>query len=96
MLIAKSKNGWELHTIEDGKLSCENFCMESSEEIVQVEHLIQQNFGNIMKEEGIIVGWDNWSGTYIMQMPGKNTDSSNEVIREIYESLADCNIEEHF
>ena len=92
MLIAKSKNGWELHTIANGKLSCENFNIESSEENAEVEHWIQQKFGDILNKEGIFVGWDNWSGTYIMQMPGKNTESSDKIIREIYEFLADSNL----
>ena len=92
MLIAKSKNGWELHTIANGKLSCENFNIESTEEIAEVEHRIQQKFGDILKKEGIFVGWDNWSGTYIMQIPGKNTESSDEIIKEIYEFLSDSNL----
>ena len=91
MLIAKSKNGWELHTISNGKLSCENFNLESATDIDRVRSNIQQKFGNIIKEEGIIVSWDNWSGTFIMQMPGMNTDSSDFVIREIYEFLASSN-----
>ena len=91
MLIAKSKNGWELHTISNGKLSCENFNLESATDIDRVRSSIQQKFGNIIKEEGIIVSWDNWSGTFIMQMPGMNTDSSDFVIREIYEFLASSN-----
>ena len=35
-----------------------------------------------------MVSWDNWSGIFIIQMPGMNTDSSNAIIREIYKFLA--------
>jgi len=92
MLIAKSKNGWELHTIANGKLSCEKFTLESKEDIDSVSRSIEQKFGDAMEKEGIFVGWDNWSGTFIMQMPGKNTDSSDLVIREIYEYLSDTDL----
>ena len=88
MLIDKNENGWELHRISNGKLSCENYSLESSDDIEKVRSCIQQKFGDILKEEGIIVSWDNWSGTYIMQMPGMDTDSSELVIKEIYEFLS--------
>lgn len=89
MLIAKSENGWELHTINNGKLSCEKFDLDASiSDIDRVESYIRQKFGNKIDEEGIMVSWDNWSGIFIMQMPGMNTDSSNAIIREIYKFLA--------
>ncbi len=89
MLIAKSGNGWELHTIGNGKLSCDKFDLDATKtDIDRVESRIHEKFGNIIDEEGIMVGWDNWSGIFIMQMPGVNTDSSDDVIREIYEFLA--------
>lgn len=87
MLIEKSKNGWELCTISNDKLSCDNFNLEATD-IDRVESSILQKFGSIIKEEGIMVSWDNWSGIFIMQMPGINTDSSDFLIREIYEFLA--------
>lgn len=86
MLIAKSKNGWELHTIANGKLSCENFNLES-DSIDGVERILQQEFGSTIKEENIMVSWDNWSGIFIMQAVGVNTSSSDAVIKEIYEFL---------
>ena len=49
---------------------------------------IEQEFGSIIKEERIMVSWDNWSGIFIMQMPGMNTASSDDLIKEIYEFLA--------
>lgn len=89
MLIAKSENGWELHTIINGKLSCDKFDLDASKaDIDRVENDIRQKFGNIIDAEGIIVSWDNWSGTYIMQMPGMDTDSSELVIKEIYKFLS--------
>lgn len=89
MLIAKSENGWELHTISNGKLSCEKFDLDATKkDIDRVKSYIRQKFGNIIDEEGIMVSWDNWSGIFIMQMPGKNTDSAAGVIREIYKFLA--------
>ena len=89
MLIAKSENGWELHTINNGKFSCEKLDLDASiSDIDRVESYIRQKFGNIIDEEGIIVSWDNWSGIFIMQMPDMNTDSSDAIIREIYKFLA--------
>ncbi len=89
MLIAKSENGWELHTISNGKLSCEKFDLDASKtDIDRIENDIRQKFGSIIAEERIMVSWDNWSGIFIMQMPGMLTDSSDVVIREIYKFLA--------
>lgn len=87
MLIAKSENGWELHTISNGKLSCEKNDLDASD-IDRVESDIRKKFGNIIDEERIMVSWDNWSGLFIMQMPGRNTDLSDDIIREIYVFLA--------
>lgn len=89
MLIAKSENGWELHTISNGKLSCEKYDLDATKpDIDRVENDIRQKFGNIIDKEKIMVSWDNWSGIFIMQMPGMITDSSDAVIREIYNFLA--------
>lgn len=88
MLISKSENGWELHTITNDKLSCDNFSIESSADIDKIEKSILQKFGKRVKEEGVFISWDNWSGIFIMQMPGMNTASSDDLIKEIYEFLA--------
>lgn len=89
MRIAKSENGWELHTIANGKLSCDKFDLDATAaDINRVESNIRQKFGDVIDEEGIMVSWDNWSGIFIMQMPGMNTESSDAVIREIYKFLA--------
>ena len=44
MLIAKSKNGWELHTIANGRLSCENdfFEDESFREEYSREKMVEK------------------------------------------------------
>lgn len=41
-----------------------------------------------MTKEHIIIGYDNWSGVFIMQMPGVNTRSSDDVIKKIYDFLS--------
>lgn len=87
MLIAKSEKGWELHTIANGKLSCENFNLES-DSIDRIERIIWQEFGSIIKEENIMVSWDNWSGLFVMQSVGVNSSSSDAVIKEIYNFFA--------
>lgn len=88
MLVSKSRNGWELHTISNDKLSCENYYLEAAADIDKMESNIRQRFGSAMDKEGIMVGWDIWSGTYIMQMPGRGTKSGDDVVRQIYEFLA--------
>lgn len=94
MLVAKSENGWQLHTIRNGKLSCEKFNLNATTtEIERVKSSIQQKFGKIIDEEGILVSWDNWSGIFIMQMPGMNTASSDALIKEIYEFLVETNLD---
>ena len=85
MLIEKSRNGWELHTISNGRLSCEKYDLEASDSNTdKIERDIHQKFGSVIDEEGIMVSGDNWSGVFIMQMPGMDTNSSDEIIREIY------------
>ncbi len=86
-MIKKSINGWELQEIADGHLACENFDL-SPDDIERVEKLLLPKFGHSMKNDGIVVSYDNWSGVFIMQMPGKHTDTSDVVIRNIYEFLS--------
>ena len=87
MLISKSKNGWELCTITNDKLSCDNFNL-SSDDIDRIKKILQPEFGSSMKREHIMIGYDNWSGVFIMQMPGVNTHSSDDVIKKIYDFLS--------
>lgn len=87
MLIKKSKNGWELCTISNDHLSCDNFNL-SSDDIDRIKQILQPEFGSLMKKEHIIIGYDNWSGVYIMQNPGFQTGSSDDVIKKIYDFLS--------
>lgn len=87
MLIKKSKNGWELCTISNDHLSCDNFNL-SSDDIDRIKQILQPEFGSLMKKEHIMIGYDNWSGVYIMQMPGVKTNSSDDVIKKIYGFLS--------
>ena len=87
-IISKSNNGWELHTVADGSLSCDNSKL-SSDDIEIVEKMIMPEFGERMKKEHVFVSWDNWSGVFIMALPGLNTDDSDKLITEIFERLAE-------
>ncbi len=82
--MKKSKNGWELQILANGHLSCDNFDL-SSDDADKVEKYISSEFGQLMKNEKIMVGYDNWSGVFIMQMPNFNTDTSDRVIKSIYD-----------
>ncbi len=90
MLCRKSENGWKLDTIANKHLSCENYNLKPGH-IDRIEQILQPEFGDKMKKEHIEVSYDNWSGVFIMQMPGFNTDSSDDVIKEIYEFLSEPN-----
>ena len=87
-IISKSDNGWELHTVANGSLSCENSKLDSND-IDVVEKMILPEFGERMKKEHVFVSWDNWSGVFIMALPGLNTDNSDKLIKEIFERLAE-------
>ena len=87
-IISKSDNGWELHTVANGSLSCENSKLDSND-IEIVEEMMMPEFGERMKKEHVFVSWDNWSGVFIMALPGLNTDNSDKLIKEIYEWLAE-------
>lgn len=67
MILAKSNNGWELHTIANGRLSCENFNL-MPDDIERIEKKLQPEFESSMKNEHIMISYDNWSGVFIMQM----------------------------
>ena len=87
-IISKSDNGWELHTVANGSLSCENSKLDSND-IDVVEKMIMLEFGERMKKEHVFISWDCWSGVFIMALPGSNTDNSDKLIKEIYERLAE-------
>ena len=87
MRLEKSHNGWELLTIADGSLSCENYDL-LPEHIDRIEKMLRPEFGRSMKKNRIMVDYDNWSGVFIMQMPGIHTKSSDRVIKKIYVYLS--------
>ena len=87
-IISKSNNGWELHTVANGSLSCENSKLDSKD-IDVVEKMILPEFGERMKKEHVFISWDCWSGVFIMALPGSNTDNSDKLIKEIFERLAE-------
>lgn len=87
-IISKSNNGWELHTVANGSLSCENSKLNSND-IDVVEIMILPEFGERMKKEHVFISWDCWSGVFIMALPGLNTDKSDKLIKEIFERLAE-------
>lgn len=88
MHYQKNENGWELCTLANGHLSCDNFNL-TADDIDRVEELLRPKYGKIMKKEHIMVSYDNWSGIFIMQMPGCKTDTSDDIINEIYAFLSD-------
>ncbi|MBQ8982670.1 MAG: hypothetical protein IJ079_03700 [Lachnospiraceae bacterium] len=88
MLLSKSDNGWELRTIARGSLSCENY-KYNSEEIDRIEQMLKSRFDNQMKEEHIMVSYDNWSGVFIMQIPGFQSDSSDDIMKLIFAFLSE-------
>ncbi len=91
MILAKSNNGWELHTIENGRLSCEHFNL-TPDDIERIEKILQPEFENSMKNEQIIISYDNWSGVFIMQMSRDKTYSSDDVIKKIYDFLSNSDL----
>ena len=91
MIIKKSENGWELCKIANRHLSCDNFILKP-DDIDRVEKCLAPKYGKIMKKEHIMVSYDNWSGIFIMQMPGVKTDFSDNIINEIYDFLSNLNL----
>ena len=87
-IISKSDNGWELHTVANGSLSCENSKLDSND-IDVVEKMILPEFGERMKKKHVFISWDCWSGVFIMHLPHsvKHTAGSNKLIKEIYDRL---------
>lgn len=82
MILAKSNNGWDLHTIANGRLSCENYNL-MPDDIERIEKILQPEFESSMKNENIMISYDNWSGVFIMQMSRSQTYSSDDIIKKI-------------
>ena len=82
-LISKDISGWELHKIADGSLSCENPKLTASD-VSKIDNIIRTEFAGRIKEDHVIVSYDNWSGVFIMHCPGKKTRESDKIIKDIY------------
>ena len=79
--------GWELITVGNGKISCDNFDKDCSD-IDEIKRLLKSRFGNQIEEEHIMISYDCWSGVFIMLNVGfHNVESSNKLIGNIYEYL---------
>lgn len=91
MILAKSNNGWELHTIANGRLSCEHLNLRP-DDIERIEKMLQPEFESLMKNEHIMISYDNWSGVFIMQMSNAQTYSSDNVIKKIYDFLSNSDL----
>ena len=88
--ISKSSNGWELKVLADGSLSCDNFNL-GCDDIDIVYCTLKNQFEKRMKEAHIYVSYDNWSGVFIMHIPGFKSQKGDELIREIYSFLSNEN-----
>lgn len=84
--VSNDLSGWKLSKIADGSLSCENPNLNEND-ISTVMKTVQSKFGEKMKEENVFVSYDNWSGVYLMAIPGKSTQKSDKLIKDIYEFL---------
>ena len=90
---SKNTKGWELHRIADGSLSCENFSLDC-DDIDAIESILNPVFGKRLKEAHIMVSYDNWSGVFIMEMPGPKTMEAERLIKEIYDFLKESSVAE--
>ena len=84
--VSNDLSGWKLYKIADGSLSCENPNLNEND-ISTVMETVQSKFGERMKEENVFVSYDNWSGVYLMAIPGKSTQKSDKLVKDIYEFL---------
>ncbi|MBR3636077.1 MAG: hypothetical protein IKN47_07760 [Lachnospiraceae bacterium] len=87
-IISKSPNGWRLSVIANGSLSVNNDSLES-DDIDRIEELLRPDFEPRMKEAHVFVSYDNWSGVFIMYLPGFKSKEADELIKEIYAFLKD-------
>ena len=84
--VSNDLSGWKLCKIADGSLSCENPNLNEND-ISTVMETVQSKFGERMKEDNVFVSYDNWSGVYLMAIPGKSTRKSDKLVKDIYEFL---------
>jgi len=88
--VSNDISGWKLCKIANGSLSCENPKLNEND-ISTVMETVHSKFGERMKEENVFVSYDNWSGVYLMAIPGKSTQKSDKLIKDIYELLIEQN-----
>lgn len=81
------KSEWKLNTMANGHLSCDNFNLQP-DAIDHINNILKPDFETLMKKEKVIIGYDNWSGVFIMQMPGFQTDTSDDLIKNIHSFLS--------
>ena len=84
--VSNDLSGWKLCKIANGSLSCENPKLNEND-ISTVMETVQSKFGERMKDENVFVSYDNWSGVYLMAIPGKSTLKSDKLVKDIYEFL---------
>ena len=91
MYYQKSKNGWVLCELSDRNKSCEKYSL-NADDADRVEELLAPVFGERMKKEHIMISYDNWSGVYIMNIPGFGSETSDKLIKEIFIYLSQRDI----
>ena len=84
--VSENISGWKLCKIANGSLSCENPKLNEND-IPAVMETVQSKYSERMKKENVFVSYDNWSGIYFMAIPGKTTQKSDKLIKDIYEFL---------
>lgn len=78
---------WELNTIANGHLSCENYYEEDT---AGVKLLIEKKFGvGVLQKNHVHVCWDIWSGLFIMS----ECSDGDILVKKIYEYL--CKLEDN-
>jgi len=85
--ISKSSNGWELKVLADGSLSCDNFNL-GCDDIDTVYCILKKRFEKKMKKAHVFVSYDNWSGVFIMHIPGFYSPKGDKLIKEIFTFLS--------
>lgn len=90
---------WALTTLREEKLSCDNFELEAEQipdllSRLQSEFYVEYDTGAsgldviamnfLIEREKVKVGWDNWSGVYIMA----DNVSANAVVEKVYNFLS--------
>ena len=84
--VSENVSGWKLCKIANGSLSCENPKLDEND-IPAVMETVQSKYSERMKKQNVFISYDNWSGIYLMAIPGKTTQKSDKLIKEIYEFL---------